>query len=97
MRGRTDLIASAAYQPEPSAAAAARRFVRQTLQSWDIAERSQDADRLVDDAVLLTSGVVVVDPSSVHVFEPGETGMNLNKKGGRVAAALTNEPAHALA
>jgi len=38
----------------------------------------------------------VVDPSSVHVFEPGETGMNLSKKG-RVAAALTTEPAHAIA
>jgi serine phosphatase RsbU (regulator of sigma subunit)/anti-sigma regulatory factor (Ser/Thr protein kinase) len=58
VRGRTDLIASAAYQPEPAAAAAARRFVRQTLQSWDIAARSHEADRLVDDAVLLTSELV---------------------------------------
>jgi serine phosphatase RsbU (regulator of sigma subunit)/anti-sigma regulatory factor (Ser/Thr protein kinase) len=58
VRGRTDLIASAAYQPEPAAAAAARRFIRQTLQSWDIAERSREADRLVDDAVLLTSELV---------------------------------------
>lgn len=58
MRGRTDLIASAAYQPEPAAAAAARRFIRQTLQSWDITERSHEADRLVDDAVLLTSELV---------------------------------------
>jgi multiple sugar transport system ATP-binding protein len=40
---------------------------------------------------------LVVDPSSVHVFEPGETGMNLSQKGRRVAAALTNEPAHAIA
>jgi len=58
VRGQTDLIASAAYQPEPAAAAAARRFIRQTLQSWDIAERSREADRLVDDAVLLTSELV---------------------------------------
>jgi len=58
VRGRTDLIASAAYQPEPAAAAAARRFVRQTLQSWDIEARSREADRLVDDAVLLTSELV---------------------------------------
>ena len=58
MRGRTDLIASAAYQPEPAAAAAARRFIRQTLHSWEIADRSHEADRLVDDAVLLTSELV---------------------------------------
>jgi serine phosphatase RsbU (regulator of sigma subunit)/anti-sigma regulatory factor (Ser/Thr protein kinase) len=58
VRGRTDLIASAAYQPEPAAAAAARRFIRQTLQSWEIADRSHEADRLVDDAVLLTSELV---------------------------------------
>jgi serine phosphatase RsbU (regulator of sigma subunit)/anti-sigma regulatory factor (Ser/Thr protein kinase) len=58
VRGRTDLIASAAYQPEPAAAAAARRFIRLTLQSWDIEDRSHEADRLVDDAVLLTSELV---------------------------------------
>src|SRR6202012_1465537 len=54
----TPLVAPAAYQPDPAAAAAARRFVRQTLQSWDISERSPDADRVVDDAVLLTSELV---------------------------------------
>jgi GAF domain-containing protein/anti-sigma regulatory factor (Ser/Thr protein kinase) len=58
VRGRSDLVASAAYRPEPSAAAAARRFVRQTLQSWDIAARTWDPDRLLDDAVLLTSELV---------------------------------------
>ena len=58
MRGRSDLVASAAYQPEPAAAAAARRFVRQTLQSWDITARAWDPDRVVDDAVLLTSELV---------------------------------------
>jgi hypothetical protein len=40
---------------------------------------------------------LVIDPSSVHVFEPGETGMNLSQKGGRGAAAPTTEPAHAIA
>jgi serine phosphatase RsbU (regulator of sigma subunit)/anti-sigma regulatory factor (Ser/Thr protein kinase) len=58
VRERSHLVASAAYQPDPSAAAAARRFVRQTLQSWDIAQRSTEAGRLVDDAVLLTSELV---------------------------------------
>ena len=41
---------------------------------------------------------LVVDPASVHVFEPGDTGMNLTRKGGRATgAALTTEPAHAIA
>ena len=59
MKGRNDLVASAAYRPEPAAVAAARKFVRETLQSWlhpgpGLAE---DAG-LVDDAVLLTSELV---------------------------------------
>jgi serine phosphatase RsbU (regulator of sigma subunit)/anti-sigma regulatory factor (Ser/Thr protein kinase) len=58
VRGPDDLVASAAYQPEPAAAAAARRFVRETLHSWDIAERARDVDRLIDDTVLLTSELV---------------------------------------
>ena len=68
MRGRSDLVASAAYPPDPSAAAAARRFVRQTLQSWDIAARTWDPDRLVDDAVLLTSELVT--NAVVHAGTP---------------------------
>ena len=40
---------------------------------------------------------LVVDPASVHFFEPGETGMNLSKMGGRDGAALTTEPDHAIA
>ncbi len=68
MRGRSDLVASAAYQPEPAAAAAARRFVRQILQSWDIAARTWDPDRLVDDAVLLTSELVT--NAVVHAGTP---------------------------
>ena len=68
MRGRSDLVASAAYQPQPAAAAAARRFVRQILQSWDIAARTWDPDRLVDDAVLLTSELVT--NAVVHAGTP---------------------------
>ena len=34
MKGRKDLVASAAYLPEPAAVAAARKFVRDTLRSW---------------------------------------------------------------
>ena len=58
MQGRDELAASAAYQPEPAAAAAARRFVRDTLRSWHVADLAVDAVRLVDDAVLLTSELV---------------------------------------
>jgi GAF domain len=64
LEARDDLVATAAYQPVPAAAAAARRFVRDTLCSWELAgERSGPGDRaepdtLVDDAVLLTSELV---------------------------------------
>jgi anti-sigma regulatory factor (Ser/Thr protein kinase)/GAF domain-containing protein len=51
------LVATAAYQPEPKAAAAARRFVRDTLQAW-VVTRAADGHGLVDDAVLLTSELV---------------------------------------
>jgi anti-sigma regulatory factor (Ser/Thr protein kinase) len=67
LEARDDLVATAAYQPVPAAAAAARRFVRDTLSSWELAgehagpgERAEWAQRdaLVDDAVLLTSELV---------------------------------------
>jgi anti-sigma regulatory factor (Ser/Thr protein kinase) len=64
LEARDDLVATAAYQPVPAAAAAARRFVRDTLCSWELTgERSSPGDRierdaLVDDAVLLTSELV---------------------------------------
>src|ERR1700728_4513303 len=64
LEARDDLVATAAYQPVPAAAAAARRFVRDTLCSWNLAgERSgagggDEPDTLVDDAVLLTSELV---------------------------------------
>ena len=67
LEARDDLVATAAYQPVPAAAAAARRFVRDTLRSWELAgdrgspgERAEwtQRDALVDDAVLLTSELV---------------------------------------
>ncbi len=65
MKARRDLAASAAYEPEPAAAAAARRFVRETLRSWQLADHS---GRLVDDAVLLTSELVT--NAIVHAGTP---------------------------
>jgi anti-sigma regulatory factor (Ser/Thr protein kinase) len=58
LEGRDALVATAAYQPEPTAAAAARRFVRDTLQSWLTSDTAADGHGLVDDAVLLTSELV---------------------------------------
>jgi hypothetical protein len=67
LEARDDLVATAAYQPVPAAAAAARRFVRDTLRSWELARDHDDPgdraeraqrDALVDDAVLLTSELV---------------------------------------
>ncbi len=58
LEARDDLVATAAYLPVPAAAAAARRFVRDTLQAWELTGRSEDRDELVDDAVLLTSELV---------------------------------------
>ena len=55
--GPDALVATAAYQPEPEAAAAARRFVRDTLQAW-VVTSAADGHGLVDDAVLLTSELV---------------------------------------
>lgn len=73
MQARDELVATAAYQPEPAAAAAARRFVRETLRSWPLPGRDDrpDPDALIDDAVLLTSelvtNAVVHAGTSVHV------------------------------
>jgi ABC-type sugar transport system ATPase subunit len=38
-----------------------------------------------------------VDTRKVHVFEPGETGMNLSLKGAQASAGQSSETAHALA
>jgi anti-sigma regulatory factor (Ser/Thr protein kinase) len=66
--GPDDLVASAAYQPEPTAAAAARRFVRDTLQAWVVTGAAADGHGLVDDAVLLTSELVT--NAVVHAGTP---------------------------
>jgi anti-sigma regulatory factor (Ser/Thr protein kinase) len=61
VEARDELVATAAYQPVPAAAAAARRFVRDTLRSWELAGEPGEASEratLVDDAVLLTSELV---------------------------------------
>jgi anti-sigma regulatory factor (Ser/Thr protein kinase) len=58
VQGPDTLVATAAYQPEPTAAAAARRFVRDTLQTWLISGAAADGHGFVDDAVLLTSELV---------------------------------------
>jgi anti-sigma regulatory factor (Ser/Thr protein kinase) len=60
-------VASAAYQPEPKAAAAARRFVRDTLRAW-VVTGAADGRGLVDDAVLLTSELVT--NAVVHAGTP---------------------------
>lgn len=39
---RDDLVATATYLPEPTAAAEARRFVRDTLRSWDLTGYPRD-------------------------------------------------------
>jgi anti-sigma regulatory factor (Ser/Thr protein kinase) len=56
--GQDSLVATAAYRPEPEAAAAARHFVRETLQAWQGSGLCAGRDELVDDAVLLTSELV---------------------------------------
>jgi serine phosphatase RsbU (regulator of sigma subunit)/anti-sigma regulatory factor (Ser/Thr protein kinase) len=68
VEGTSDLVASAAYQPEPAAVAAARRFVRETLQSWLAVEQAPEGRGLVDDAVLLTSELVT--NAVVHAGTP---------------------------
>jgi serine phosphatase RsbU (regulator of sigma subunit)/anti-sigma regulatory factor (Ser/Thr protein kinase) len=49
-----DLVAVATYDPEPAAVAAARRFVRETLRTWEM----PGSDGLAADAELLTSELV---------------------------------------
>lgn len=70
MEARNDLVASAAYQPEPAAVAAARQFVRETLQSWLANRPAPESRVLVDDAVLLTSELVT--NAVVHAGTPVE-------------------------
>ena len=64
MDGRQNLVAAADFEPDPSAAAAARRFVREILISGGL---SGDDD-LVTDAVLLASELVT--NAVVHAGTP---------------------------
>ena len=52
--GHVDLVAAATYDPESAAVPAARRFVRETLRSWQVL----GCDDLLADAELLTSELV---------------------------------------
>lgn len=56
--GAGDVVASVVYEPEPTAPASARRFVRDTLQAWVTTGTAADGHGLIDDAVLLTSELV---------------------------------------
>jgi serine phosphatase RsbU (regulator of sigma subunit)/anti-sigma regulatory factor (Ser/Thr protein kinase) len=52
--GHVDLVAAATYDPESAAVPAARRFIRETLRSWQVL----GCDDLLADAELLTSELV---------------------------------------
>ncbi|HEV8220591.1 MAG TPA: GAF domain-containing protein, partial [Streptosporangiaceae bacterium] len=68
MHDPDDRMATAAYQPEPRAAAAARRFVRDTLRTWRLGGPEPGRAGLIDDAVLLTSELVT--NAVVHAGTP---------------------------
>ena len=72
MDGRENLVAAADFDPEPSAAAAARRFVRETLISGGLSGN----DDLVSDAVLLASELVT--NAVVHAGTPVQLTCRLN-------------------
>jgi anti-sigma regulatory factor (Ser/Thr protein kinase)/GAF domain-containing protein len=96
VEGLDGLVATAAYQPEPTAAAAARRFVRDTLQTWLIGGAEIASHGLVDDAVLLTSELVT--NAVVHAGTPVEVTCKLAGGGVEVVvsdghpASLVPEP-----
>ena len=85
MEGLDGLVATAAYQPEPTAAAAARRFVRDTLQAWFISGAATVGHGLVDDAVLLTSELVT--NAVVHAGTPVEVTCKLTGGGVEVVVS----------
>jgi anti-sigma regulatory factor (Ser/Thr protein kinase) len=87
VEGLDGLVATAAYQPEPTAAAAARRFVRDTLHTWLIGGATIEGDGLIDDAVLLTSELVT--NAVVHAGTPVEVTCKLN--GGGVEVVVSDE------
>jgi anti-sigma regulatory factor (Ser/Thr protein kinase) len=85
VEGLDGLVATAAYQPEPTAAAAARRFVRDTLQTWFISGAAIAGHGLVDDAVLLTSELVT--NAVVHAGTPVEVTCKLTGGGVEVVVS----------
>ena len=85
MEGLDGLVATAAYQPEPTAAAAARRFVRDTLQTWFSSGAATVGHGLVDDAVLLTSELVT--NAVVHAGTPVEVTCKLTSGGVEVVVS----------
>jgi anti-sigma regulatory factor (Ser/Thr protein kinase) len=85
VEGLDGLVATAAYQPEPTAAAAARRFVRDTLQTWLIGGATIADDGLIDDAVLLTSELVT--NAVVHAGTPVEVTCKLASGGVEVVVS----------
>ena len=85
MEGLDGLVATAAYQPEPTAAAAARRFVRDTLQTWLIGGATIAGHELIDDAVLLTSELVT--NAVVHAGTPVEVTCKLTGGGVEVVVS----------
>jgi len=87
VEGLDGLVATAAYQPEPTAAAAARRFVRDTLQTWLIGGATIAGHGLIDDAVLLTSELVT--NAVVHAGTPVEVTCKL--AGGGVEVVVSDE------
>src|SRR5213083_1632073 len=96
VEGLDGLVATAAYQPKPTAAAAARRFVRDTLQTWLISGATIASHGLIDDAVLLTSELVT--NAVVHAGTPVEVTCKLAGGGVEVVvsdghpASLVPEP-----
>jgi len=87
--GRQNLVAAADFDPEPSAAAAARRFVRETLISGGL---SGDDD-LVSDAVLLASELVT--NAVVHAGTPVQLTCRLNETNVEVSV-LDRHPARVI-
>ena len=89
MDGRQNLVAAADFDPEPSAAAAARRFVRETLISGGL---SGDDD-VVTDAVLLASELVT--NAVVHAGTPVKLTCKLNRTNVEVSV-LDRHPARVI-
>jgi serine phosphatase RsbU (regulator of sigma subunit)/anti-sigma regulatory factor (Ser/Thr protein kinase) len=89
MGGHQDLSAEAVFEPEPTAVAAARRFVQNTLISWGLSNR----DELVTDAVLLASELVT--NAIVHAGTPVKLSCRLDGTNVQVSV-LDRHPARVI-